>query len=185
MKRHLIATLFAALLTPTLASASDVWVHLHVRDHHGNGKLTMDVPAGVVRLLAALLPDQASASASIDLNGHRFDVPRLRRTWYAAQRQPEGRMFTIADRDDTVEIGHRAGSLVVTARSDRRWNRDDERVEIRIPGRVINALLSGSGDRMNLAAGIQALASTGSGELIAVTSDREIVRIWVDRIEPR
>ncbi len=188
MKRPLITILFAALLTPLFAPqeafASDFWVHMKVRDHRGHGKLTLDVPAGVIRFVSAFLPRQATASASIDINGHQFDVPRLRRAWQLAKRQPEGKMFTFADHDDTVIIGHRGGSLVVNAHSDRGRTRD-ERVEVRIPGQVVDALLRGPGDRMNLAAGIQALAQAGSGELVAITSDRETVRIWVDRVEPR
>ena len=42
------------------------------------------------------------------------------------------------------------------------------------------ALLSGSGDQLNVDAALDELARFGEGELLTVTSDEETVRIWVD-----
>jgi hypothetical protein len=57
---------------------------------------------------------------------------------------------------------------------------DRERVEIKVPITVIDALLSGEGDELNLAAAIRALDAHGSQQLITVDDDDSQVRIWVD-----
>ena len=43
------------------------------------------------------------------------------------------------------------------------------------------ALLSGSGDELNVQAALEELARSGEGDLLTVTGDDETVRIWVDR----
>ena len=42
------------------------------------------------------------------------------------------------------------------------------------------ALLSGSGDQLNVDAALDELARFGEGELLTVTGDDQTVRIWVD-----
>ncbi len=57
-----------------------------------------------------------------------------------------------------------------------------ENVEVRVPARVVDALLSGEGDELNLIAAMEALVDEGEGNLVTVTGDDENVRVWVDRI---
>ncbi len=71
-----------------------------------------------------------------------------------------------------------AGFLRVQVRQDD----NDESVDVRVPERVVDALLSGEGDELNLEAAIHALVEEGEGELVTVTSQDERVRVWVDRI---
>ena len=57
-----------------------------------------------------------------------------------------------------------------------------EDVQARIPLTVMAALLSGTGDELDIGAALEALAAEGAGELITVTGDEETVRIWVDAV---
>ena len=57
-----------------------------------------------------------------------------------------------------------------------------ENVEIRLPARVVDALLSGEGDELDLVGAMEALVDEGEGELVKVTGDNENVRVWVDRV---
>jgi hypothetical protein len=45
---------------------------------------------------------------------------------------------------------------------------------------VVAALLSGSGDELNVGAALEALVRRGEGELLTVNGDDETVRIWID-----
>ena len=56
---------------------------------------------------------------------------------------------------------------------------------VRIPAAVVDALLSGAPGELDFSAAIDALAKTGRGELVAVSEDRDTVRIWVDDREGR
>jgi hypothetical protein len=97
------------------------------------------------------------------------------------QRKPDATFVTVDDRDSKVRIAKRGDTLHVFA-VDKGKGRGNEEVEIKIPVPVINALLSGDGEQLNIGAAIQALARQGAGELVTVTGDDETVRIWVDDI---
>jgi hypothetical protein len=51
---------------------------------------------------------------------------------------------------------------------------------MKIPGAVVDALLSSPGEQLNLGAALKALARHGEGEIVTVTGDGETVRIWID-----
>ncbi|MFQ5350085.1 MAG: hypothetical protein ACE5EG_06560, partial [Thermoanaerobaculia bacterium] len=76
-----------------------------------------------------------------------------------------------------VRVWKEGGYLMVSVIED-----GGENVEVRVPGRVVDALLSGEGDELDLLAALEALVDEGEGQLVQVTGDDENVRVWVDRI---
>ncbi len=55
-------------------------------------------------------------------------------------------------------------------------------VDVKVPQAVVEALLSGEGDEIDLAAAIRALAARGEGELVTVDNKDAKVRVWVDQL---
>ena len=53
-------------------------------------------------------------------------------------------------------------------------------VDIQIPFTVVEALLSGGEDELDILAAIRALRDHGDVELIRVTDGTETVRVWID-----
>ena len=90
---------------------------------------------------------------------------------------PDATYLNVNDADSRVRIAKRGDYLELRA-TDRGGK--GETVEAKIPLPVVAALLSGSGDQLNLHAALEELARFGEGELLTVTSDEETVRIWVD-----
>src|SRR5271156_43805 len=53
-------------------------------------------------------------------------------------------------------------------------------VEVKIPLSVVDALLSGKKDELDLVAGLRMLSSQGDTELVSVKDEENTVRIWID-----
>jgi hypothetical protein len=53
-------------------------------------------------------------------------------------------------------------------------------VEVKVPMKVVEALLSGSKDELDIAAGLHALAGQGDVELVSVKDDDNTIRVWLD-----
>ena len=70
--------------------------------------------------------------------------------------------------------------VTVTVRASE--DEDGADVNVQIPSRVVDALLSGEGEELNFRAAIEALAAEGEGELVTVNDDDDRVRVWVDHI---
>jgi hypothetical protein len=53
-------------------------------------------------------------------------------------------------------------------------------VEVKVPLSVIDALLSGKKDELDLVAGLRTLSAQGDTELVSVKDGEDTVRVWVD-----
>lgn len=186
LRPFLLPALLAAVLCaslPSRAAASDgLWLHLDVRNGDGEGNLTVDLPMSLVRAVASLLPDHARASGRIRIDDREIEPAELRRIWREVRLLPEARIATFEDRDGRLRVSKRGGNLVFQA-FDRKGRGGE--ATVRIPAPVVDALLSGRPDELDLAAAIDAFARTGQGELVTVNDDRDTVRIWVNRDEGR
>lgn len=177
--------LIAAGVTASAAFAGsrtdDLWLHVKVHDASEDSRVTINLPLSVVEKAGPMIPKEARTSGRIRFDDEDFSVAELREMWQEVQRKPDATFITVDERDSKVRVAKRGNTLHVFA-VDKGVGKRNEEVEIKIPVPVIDALLSGEGDQLNIGAAIQALARQGAGELVTVTGDDETVRIWVDDI---
>lgn len=173
-------TLLAAAMTASqaLAGTADLW--LHVKVHEGaDSRVTINLPLSVVQKTGAFIPKDSTRSGKVRFDDEELSVAEMREIWSELQRKPDATFITVDDVESKVRVAKKGGYLHIQA-SERRGPRED--VEIKIPVRVVNALLSGNGEEFDIAAAIDALADEGEGELVTVNGDNETVRIWIDAV---
>jgi hypothetical protein len=130
----------------------------------------------------ALVSQAEARKVAIAFDGADVSLAELATAWRRLGPR-SGTLLTVDEPHLRIVVSRRGGFLVVDSH-DRR--RGDERVVVRIAAPVVDALLAGPGDRLDLAAAVRALAATGAGEITADSDDGDRVRIWVDREpEPR
>ncbi len=198
MNRHALPNLLLpALLLPALlltlslpAKAAGPYFHLEIRSapegrSHGDGqdRVSIDVPVSFVQALVALVPDGIHSTGKIRIDEREISPAQLRRIWREVRKLPEAKIATFEDREGRLEVSKQGGHLVFRA-TDPHEPRGGQAV-VRIPAPVVDALLSGAPGELDFSAAIDALAKTGRGELVAVSEDRDTVRIWVDDREGR
>ena len=179
--RAMAATGTISVTADNAAKNDDLWLHIRVHEAKGKGqtegeKTTVNVPLSLVQGFLALMPDKVHGSGRIKVNDDEITVSELRALWRDVRRRPDGTWLTADSDGSKVKVAKRSGYLHIRATEPRPG--DD--AEVRIPVPVVDALLSGKGEEFELGAAISALARHGEGELVAVTSDRDTVRIWVD-----
>lgn len=162
-------------------STDDLWLHVKVHDANEDSRVTINLPLSVIEKAGPMIPREARTSGRIRFEDEDFTIAELREMWREVQRKPDATFITVDERDSKVRVAKRGNTLHVFA-VDKGVGKRDEEVEIKIPVPVIDALLSGTGEELNIGAAIQALARQGAGELVTVTGDDETVRIWVDDI---
>ena len=57
-----------------------------------------------------------------------------------------------------------------------------QQVRVRIPLRLVDALLAPGENTLDVAAAMRVLSESGAGDLVTVTGGDESVRIWVDDV---
>lgn len=169
--------LLAAGLSAGQAVAADLWIHVDVHGDKKGEEAKINLPLSMIHNLAGMIPEEARSSGRVHVKDHDYDVAELRRAWRELEHGPDATYLTVKDADSRVRIAKRGNYLELRA-TDRGGK--EENVEARIPLPVMAALLSGSGDQLNVDAALDELARFGEGELLTVTSDEETVRIWVD-----
>ena len=174
-----LLTLGLGALQARAADTDNLWIHIRVLDAK-DGRVSINLPISVVERMGNVLPADTSDKGSGRL---RFDdeditVADLRAIWADLRKHPDATFITVDEVDSKVRVAKIAGNLVVRAHETGAGR--DEKVEMKIPGAVVDALLSAPGDQFNVGAAMKALARQGEGEIVTVTGDGETVRIWID-----
>jgi hypothetical protein len=177
MKQKWITLALMVCLTAgtALAGADGHWLHVRVDEGDDDGeKINVNIPLSVVM---AILP----AIESDDFRGGRINIGRgeiedidLHELLNAFKDAPDADFVTIEGRDESIRISKERGFLLVSV------DDDDERVRVRLPLDVVDALLSGGDGELDILAALDALADHGGGDLVTVESDNESIRVWID-----
>jgi hypothetical protein len=189
--------MLAVTATVAGAATTDRWLHIRVEENDGRGERVK------VNLPLSLLGKVAGAIDFEEIDGHSFrggrihiddadiDHVDLRAMWNAVKEADDMEFVTIESRHEDVRVAKDGGYLLVRVRSGRYDDDDDaerdddrrrrgERVDIKVPLAVVDALLSAGERELDLQAALMALAESGEGELVVVEDGDSSVRIWID-----
>lgn len=165
----------AGLLSASAARAADLWLHVSVDEDEG-ATVRVNLPLALVDHALAMVPEEHLRDGRVVLDDVEWSVAELRELWREVMDGPDMTFVTVEDRDENVRVWKENGYLRVKARE----GVDESTVDVRVPGTVVDALLSGDGEQLNVSAALAALAAHGEGELVTVNDDQDRVRIWVD-----
>lgn len=170
------------LVLPALAAAQaeGLWIHVQVQED-GAEQVNVNLPLSVAEAALPMIPKDVMSDGGIKIDDEEITVDELRNVWNELRNQPS---FTLA------EITGKEGEDVKVVKENGYLNvRVDEageaaKVRIRIPEAVIDALLAGNGNQLDIAGAVRALAANGIGELVSVEEKSSRVRVWIDDVAP-
>jgi hypothetical protein len=172
------ALALAAALPAAALERGEPWLHLAVDEAPpGDARVRVNLPLSLVEAVLALVPEAEAREVRVVFDDADVSLAELEAAWRRLGRR-SGTLLTVDEPRHRTVISRRGGYLVID-NHDRR--RGDERVVVRISAPVVDALLAGRGDTLDLAGAVRALAAAGAGEITADSDDGDRVRIWVDR----
>jgi hypothetical protein len=180
MSRKLLLTFLLIALTGTLASAGPAsrWFHIRVVEKGEDGEtVRVNVPVEMVHSILPMIEDGKFHHGKIALDSHDVDAVQLRQMLAAVRDAEDGEYVTVDGPDEKVSIRKEAGTFYIDV--DERGP-SPEKVNVKIRMDVLDALLSGEDDELNVAAALRKLGEQDEGDLVTVYSDDETVHIWVD-----
>jgi len=174
--------LVALLAAGTAAAAGDMWIHVRVDEGDGGARVKVNLPLTMAEQAVQMIPEEHShgrvhaGKVHIDGLDHTdITVSELRELWNDLRDSADATLIEVEDDGERVLVTKSGGYLLVDVQGS-----DGEQVDVRVPGAVVDALLSGEGEELDLSAALRALSASGAGELVAVTDDETQVRIWID-----
>jgi len=175
--------LLLGLLVVSTAGAADKWLHVRVEegDHDGE-RVHVNVPLSLVeRMLPLITVDELSEGKLIlaELDGELHGID-LRELAAALADAPDADFVTVESDDEKVRVSKEGEYLIVGVED--RDKRSSEKVRVRIPLAVVDALVGDEPGELDLVAALRRLGEF-EDTLIDIQSDGESVRVWIDSNE--
>ena len=164
----------ATIGSPAAQQAPQPWIHVDVS---GEGGTHVNLPLTAIEAIAPLVPELLQdGQLQGGHSGHNVPVAAIRDMWPELRDVGVAEFVTIQHKGPTVWRVARDGDTVLVDVIDRHWFSSDE-VRVEMPWRVADALLSGTGDALNVRAARRELSAL-HGETIRIIG--EDFRIWID-----
>ena len=196
MKTALVSSMVLALLpvrapaqgsaTPTrpqpstssaAAEKGERWLHVRVISTDGRGEtVRVSVPLELAeKVLPAVNHDRLhNGKVRIDPS----DDVDLRALMEAMRTAKEGEYVTVQGDDNDVRVAKEGNHLTIQV-LDKHASKKSQ-VEVKVPMKVIDALLSAGKDELDLVAALHALGAQGDTELVSVKDSENTVKVWLD-----
>jgi len=186
--RALIVLAMAGVLLSggvAFAQQQNPWLHIRVTESGDDGaRVNVNLPVSLVQVFADIAEEQMQNELSgrgghldVHLDRHDIRIADVRRAWQELRNAGDADFVEVEDGDDYVKIS-RAGDKV-TIQFDERGG--DERGRIDVPVSVVDALLEGDGEELNVRAALdQMIAMADGGEIVFVENGDTTVRIWIE-----
>jgi hypothetical protein len=167
--------------SPTSTSVKqDRWLHVRVEKPNDKEEtVRVNVPLELAeKVLPTINHDRLhSGRVKVDeLDCHGVD---LRALLDAVHTSKDGEFVTVQSRDSDVRVAKQGAYFLVHVIDKNHASRKSH-VEVKIPMKVVDALLSAGKDELDLVAGLRALSATGDTELVSVKDEENTVRVWLD-----
>jgi len=177
------ATIGAGLLALALVPGSRLaaqtptpWLHVRVEEPAKGSRVHVNLPLNVVEVALKAAPDAIASEGRIHLGreGKGMKVADFRRMWTELKAVGDTDLVTVEEKDENVKVARKGG--LVEVRVERKGK---EEVKVEVPVEVVDALLSGEGDELNVKAALEQLR-TRRGDIVRVNDESNTVRVWID-----
>ena len=171
-------TILAVLVaTAALAAPPDRWLHVRVQSGQ-NENVRVNIPLSMAEKVLPAIRVNKLKDGRLKVGKEDISVD-LHALFEAVRTSPDNEFVSVQNAEEDVRVAKLGGNLLVRVREGHR-SRSHQSVDVTIPLPVVEALLSGGKDELNILAGIHALGVQGDITLVSVTDAHDNVRIWID-----
>lgn len=172
-----LAPALAALLATSALAASPTSIHVVVTNDREDGQhVDVTMPFGVAQAALAMTPAASAIQGGVvRIDDKELKVSDLRQMWLALRKSGDGDLVNVVDGSDKIRVFTRGGRLHVSVAENGR-----DKVRAHVPVAVIDALLSGDGDELDVAAAFARLADCEAGEIVRVDDGASHVRVSLE-----
>ena len=163
-------------------AAPQPWLHVQITgEDEGAENVSINVPLSAAEPMLALVPHRILSDGRLSLAGRDvpMNVAAIRDLWRALTEVGDTEFVTVQGEDETVRIARSGDQL--TVKVEEREEEGSETVDVQLPIVVVDALLSGDSDTLNVRAAVERLGEL-RGDIVRVSEDERQIRIWIDEV---
>jgi hypothetical protein len=183
MKRTLSClTIVCAFAAPLLALAEEPsgakegpWIHVEVREGDET-QATINLPLSMAGVALGLSNEMIQEHhPGLTVEGSEVTISSFRQLWNDMRAAGDTEYLAAKDDDGSLRIFRKGDTVHIDGDGS-----DGEKLRVRVPVAVMDALLSGEGDELNIPAAVSRLAELGKGDLVQVEDGEDFVRVWIE-----
>ena len=190
-------SLLATLAVAQSSSNPDQWIHVRVESREDKTEtVRVNVPVDMAVKVLPAIKNKNLCDGKVHIDSGHIDDVDLHTMLDAVRTAKDGEYVTVESKDDNVRVAKSSGYLYIhvtekkpsektaKAAGDKDSAKNaalrQSKVEVKIPMKVVDALLSAGKDQLDVVAALRALSVNGDMELIRVKDDDSTVRVWID-----
>ncbi|RPJ58400.1 MAG: hypothetical protein EHM23_17700 [Acidobacteria bacterium] len=177
-RRLTLAVMVLGALTVVANAQSKQWLHVRVDTPKKGGEtINVNIPLALAETVLPLIKEKEISGGKIRFDEKDITTQDLRKIWQTVKEQGNAEYVTVQTADTHLRVAMEGQYLIV--RTD---EASKSQVQVTLPTRVVDALLSGPDDTLDLLAAIRALQESGTKELVSIKDDETNVKVWIDDV---
>jgi hypothetical protein len=157
------------------AQAADAWLHIRVEESHKPSKVSVNLPLSVVEAVIAAAPEKFASKGRIHIHDEHLSLAEMREIWSQLKTAGDTDFVTVESDDENVTVRRQGERILVLVDKPGR----EEMVRVEAPVALVDAVLAGEGEEVNVKTALAALKSI-RGDVVHVADGDSKVRIWID-----
>lgn len=155
------------------------WLHVRVICTDGKGDtVRVNVPLELAEKVLPAVNHDRLRNGKVKIDNSDINDVDLRAIMDAIRSAKDGEYVTVQGNDSDVRVAKEGNHLIVHV-VDKEGTKKSQ-VEVKVPMKVVEALLSAGKDELDLVAALHALGSQGDVELVSVKDSENTVKVWLD-----
>jgi hypothetical protein len=157
----------------------DRWLHVRVEGSQPKSEtVRVNVPLELAEKVLPTINKDRLQNGKVKIDASQTKGVDLRALFDAIRTSKDGEFVTVQSNEADVRVAKQEGHILIHVREKGATKKDQ--VEIRVPMKVVEALLSAGKDELDVLAALRALSSQDDTELVSVKNSQNTVRIWLD-----
>jgi len=165
--------------TTSGSSKEERWLHVRVICTDAKGEtVRVNIPLELAEKVLPAVNHDRLHNGKVKIDAQHIDDVDLRALVEAIRTAKDGEYVTVQGSDNDVRVAKESNHLIIHV-VDKGGSKKSQ-VEVKVPMKVIDALLSAGKDELDLVAALHALGSQGDMELVSVKDSENTVKVWLD-----
>lgn len=163
----------------TPSEKGERWLHVRVICTDGRGDtVRLNVPLELAEKVLPAVNHDRLHNGKVKIDNSDINDVDLRAIMDAIRSAKDGEYVTVQGNDNDVRVAKEGNHLIVHV-VDKGGSKKSQ-VEVKVPMKVVEALLSAGKDELDLVAALHALGTQGDVELVSVKDSENTVKVWLD-----
>ena len=163
----------------TSSERGERWLHVRVICTDGKGDtVRVNVPLELAEKVLPAVNHDRLHNGKVKIENSDVNDVDLRAIMDAVRSAKDGEYVTVQGNDSDVRVAKEGNHLMIHV-VDKEGPRKSQ-VEVKVPMKVVEALLSAGKDELDLVAALHALSLQGDVELVSVKDSENTVKVWLD-----